>query len=189
MVTRVGCIRLKLTYSLKNWIQTLESLLSLVKTAVKFRNLHISKTLNTDKTEFFPYLSRLCTYLWGIHSLKKKSAVSRSSYLYGVNRTFSLANTFFFFIKSITRSLMLNTMMEKEKQCFANMSIPKPKVLFWNIYIKNNPLLSKSMLKYLVYCQIFGSNYGVYKSNKYLHGGWCYCIFNNLPPEKTVMQM
>ena len=85
----------------------------LVKMTAKFRNLQISKILNTN-TEFFQYLSRLCTYLWGIRSLKSTSAVSRSSYLYGVNQKFPLANAFSSIMKSITRSFMLSTMMENE---------------------------------------------------------------------------
>ena len=73
---------------------------------------------------------------------------------------------------------MLNTMMENENKRFANISIPfllifimkliaqinilffpKLKVLPWSdlkyINKRNHPLLSKSKLKYLVYCQVF----------------------------------
>ena len=106
---------------------------------------------------------------------------------------------------------MLNIMMENESQRFANISIPFlilfimkliaqinilffPKLNYFSeiyiyIYKRNNPLLSKSTLKYLVYCQIFESKYGVYQTNEYLYRGWCNCISNNLPREKTVMQM
>ena len=84
----------------------------------------LAKFLTPIQTEFFQYLSRLCTYLWGIHNLKNNSAVQRSTYLYGVNWKFSLANAFFLLIKSITRSFMLNTMMKKENKHFANNSIP-----------------------------------------------------------------
>ena len=73
---------------------------------------------------------------------------------------------------------MLNTMMVNENKRFANTSIPfvilfimkliaqinilffpKLKVLAWSdlkyINKRNHPLLSKSKLKYLVYCQVF----------------------------------
>ena len=36
------------------------------------------------------------------------------------------------------------------------------------INTRNNQLLSKSTLKYPVYCQDFGLNYGIYKTNEYL---------------------
>ena len=115
----------------------------------------LAKFLTLIQTEFFQYLSRLCTYLWGIHSLKNNSAVSRSGYLYGVNQKFSLGNAFFVIIKSITRSFKVNTMMKNENERFANISIPflalfivkliaqinillfpKLKILVWNLSIK-----------------------------------------------------
>ena len=68
----VGYIRLKLTFS------DFKKFNFLVKTAVKFRNLQISKILTQIKTEFFQFLSRLCTDLWDLHSLKNNSVVSRS---------------------------------------------------------------------------------------------------------------
>ena len=55
----------------------------------------LAKFLTLMQTEFFQYLSRLCTYLWGINSLKSNSAVSKSGNLYGVNQNFPLANEFF----------------------------------------------------------------------------------------------
>ena len=82
----------------------------------------LAKLLTMILTEFFQNLSRLCTYLWGIHSLKSNSAVSRSGYLYGVNQKYFLANAFFL-IESITRSFMLNTVMENENKSFANILI------------------------------------------------------------------
>ena len=69
-------------------MQTLEKLNFLAKTAVKFRNLQISKILNTD-TEFFQFLLILRSYLWDIHSLKDNLKVSRFGYLFGVNQNFS----------------------------------------------------------------------------------------------------
>ena len=69
---------------------------------------------------------------------------------------------------------MLNAMMENENKGFANIIIPfvilfimkliaQINIVFFKIkgtclkYIntRNNPLLSKSTLKYLVYCQVF----------------------------------
>ena len=93
------------------------------KVAVKFRNLQVSKILNTDKNRLLQYLSRLCTYLWGIHCLKNNSAVSRSDCLYGVNQKYSQAKAFSFLIKSITRSFVLNTMIDNENKRFTNISI------------------------------------------------------------------
>ena len=55
----------------------------------------LAKFLTPIQTEFFQYLSSSCTYLWGIHSLKNNSAVSRSGYLYRVNQKYSLANALF----------------------------------------------------------------------------------------------
>ena len=83
------------------------------------------------QTEFFQSLARLHAYLWDIQRLKNNSAVSRSGRFYRVNQKFSLTNTFVVFSKL--------------------------KVLLWNNNkkINNNPLLSKSTLKYLGYCQIF----------------------------------
>ena len=105
-------------------MQTLESFF-LVKTAVKFRNLQISKILNTDTNRFSQFFSRLCTYLWDIHSLKNKPALSIFGYSYGVNQKVSLTSTLIF---------------------------SKLKVLLWTIKRRNNnPLLSKSTLKYLAY--------------------------------------
>ena len=66
-----------------------------------------------------------------------------------------LSKCFSFLIKGITRSLMLNDKNEKEKnenKHFANISILFVMKLIAQI---NNQLLSKSTLKYLVYCQVF----------------------------------
>ena len=92
----VQCIRLKLTFSHG-------------KLNANFGNFNffqwrrpwsleiyrLAKFITLIQTEFFQYLSRLCTYHWGIGSLKNNSAVSRSGYLYGVNQKCSLANAFF----------------------------------------------------------------------------------------------
>ena len=131
MVIWDRCIRLKLTFSHGK----LTAHFFLVKAAVKYRNLQISKILNTDITEFFQHLSRLCTYLWGIHSLNNNSAVKRSGYLYVVNQKYSLVNVFFFLIKSITRSFMLNIMMENENNRFANISIPFVILFIYFVFI------------------------------------------------------
>ena len=71
-------------------MQTSESLIFLGKVAVRFRNLQVSKILNTDKNRILPILFKVM-YI----SLRYKYAVSRSSYLYGVNQKYSLANVFF----------------------------------------------------------------------------------------------
>ena len=82
-------------------MQTLENLFW-VKTAVKVRNLQISKTQNNKiitpiQTKFFHFLSGLYTYLWDTNGLKKHSAVSKSGYLYGLNQNVSITNAFVFF--------------------------------------------------------------------------------------------
>ena len=66
---------------------------------VKFRNLQISRILNTDAKRIFPiFVEVMCVeYLWTIHSWENNYEVSRSSYLYGVNQKFFLANAFIFF--------------------------------------------------------------------------------------------
>ena len=56
----------------------------------------LAKSLTPILTEFFQFLSRLCTYLSGIHSLKHNSAVSRSGQLHEVNKTFFPTNNFNF---------------------------------------------------------------------------------------------
>ena len=56
-----------------------------MKTAVKFRNLKMSKLLTSIQTKFFQILSSLCTYLSDIYSLKNDSEVRRSGYFYRVN--------------------------------------------------------------------------------------------------------
>ena len=71
--------------------------LFLVKAIVKFRNLQSSIFLKPIRTECFRFLSRLRTYLWGIHTLKNNFAVSRStSYLYRVYKKCSSKNAFIF---------------------------------------------------------------------------------------------
>ena len=82
-------------------MQTLENFFW-VKTAVRVRNLQISKIRSNKiitpiQTEFFQFLSSLCTCLWDINGLKKHSAVSKSGYLYGLNQNVSLTNAFVFF--------------------------------------------------------------------------------------------
>ena len=83
----------------------------------------LAKFLTLVQRQFFQYLSRLCKYVWEIHSLKNTSTVSRSRYLYGVNQKYSLVNASFL-IKSKTRSFMLHTMMENENKRFTNISVP-----------------------------------------------------------------
>ena len=113
----------------ESFIPALESLVFLVKAAVKCWNLQINKILNTIQTEFFQFLSSLLrTYLWDIHNLKNNTTVSRSGYLYGVNSNFSLTNAFCF-------SLNWRYFSEMQK--------------------KINSLLSKSTWKYIVCCQVF----------------------------------
>ena len=111
------------------------------------------------------FLSRLSTYLWDIHSLKSNSAVSRPGYfcLIGVNQKLSLANAFIFFL-----NWRYFSEMHKKRN--------------------SNLLLSKSTLKYLVYCQVFLVEMRPLQDQ--FISIWAlmfyYCISNNLPREKTV---
>ena len=102
-----------------------------MKMAMKFRNLQICKILKTDtnrQTEFFHFLSRLCTYDSDIQNLENNFVVSKSSYLYRVNQNF------------------LNKMFYS----FQNWKY------FCDIKKKFNPFVSKStMSKYLVCWQVF----------------------------------
>ena len=88
--------------------------------------------------------------------MKKKKILQKVDPLrvWGEPKIF-LSKCFFFLIKGITRSFMLNDKNEKEKnenKHFANISILFVMKLIAQI---NNQLLSKSTLKYLVYCQVF----------------------------------
>ena len=80
-------------------MQTLESLLFLVKKAVKFRNLQISKILNTNTNRIFPIPFKVMYISLRYTKFEEHSAASRSCSLYGVNQKFSLTNTFFFLIE------------------------------------------------------------------------------------------
>ena len=121
--------------------------------------------LTPTETEFFQFLSRFCTYVWGIYSLKNNSAVSRSGYLHGLNQQFSLTNAFVFF------STERNSLKYIKKR-------------------NSTSLLSKSTLKHLVYCQVFWLK--VRRLQSQCISIWAvvfyYCISNNMPHEKTVMQ-
>ena len=112
-----------------NSIQSLECLfISWWRQPWSLEIYRLATFLTPTQTEFFQFLLRFCTYLWGIHSLKSNSAVSRSGYFYGLKQKSSLTKAFVF---------------------FPNWSY------FSEIYKKRNnaSLLSKSTLKYLVYCQ------------------------------------
>ena len=76
-------------------MQTLESLIFLVKAAVKFRNLQISKILNTDTNKIFPIPFKVMYISLRYTKFEKQFAESRSGYVYRVNQKYSLANAFF----------------------------------------------------------------------------------------------
>ena len=99
-------------------MQTLESLIFLANTALKFRVLEISKFLTPTQTKIFQYPSSSCTYLWGIHSLRNNSTGTGSGYLYIVNQT-TLPRK-----EKIHRNFILNTMMENKNQHFSSFLIP-----------------------------------------------------------------
>ena len=56
----------------------------------------------------------------------------------GVKRRYSLANVFFSLTKCITRSFMLNTMMENENKRFADISIPFLKLFVMKLIAQIN---------------------------------------------------
>ena len=83
------------------------------------------KFLTLIQKEFFQFISKFCKCPWNIHSSKNNFGVSRSRSV--VNKKISLTYAFFYFLN-------------------------------WKDFSdirKNNPLLSKPRLKYLVYCQVF----------------------------------
>ena len=159
-------------------MQTQKVLILLVKVAVKFRVLQISKILNTDTNRVFPIPFKVMYVSLRYTQFEKQFRSKQIQLLvWGEPKIFP-SKCFFFLIKCTTRSFMLNTMMENENKRFANISIPfllifvmkliaqinilffpKLKVLAWSdlkyINKRNHPLLSKSKLKYLVYCQVF----------------------------------
>ena len=156
MVIWARCIRLKLTFSHGK----------LIANFVKFNFVQsrrpwcleiyrLAKFITLIQTELIQYLSRFCTYHWGIGSLKNNSAVSRSGYLYGVNQKYSLAKAFFLLIKSGTRSFMLNTMMENGNKHFANILIPSVKLFIIKLIAQINIIffLNWRYLSYYVNCQ------------------------------------
>ena len=70
---------------------------ALVKTAVKFRNLQISKKKfnSTTSRNFYIPFQIMCISLR--YNLKNNTAVRTSGYLYRVNKKFSVRNAFVFF--------------------------------------------------------------------------------------------
>ena len=133
--------------------------------AVKFRVLQISKILNTDTNIILQFLSRLCAYLWDLHSLKNNSSASRPVTCMGRTKIFTWQILLLFL-----NWRYFSEIHKKEK---------------------NNPLLPKSTLKYLVYFQVFWVE--VRHLQNQCISIWalvfCYSISNNLPCKKIVMYM
>ena len=86
---RVGCVRLKVTFLHGKLYANYRKFKFLVKTAVKFRNLRISKVLNTDTNRIFPILFKITYISLEMYNLKNNLTVSRSGYLYGVSHKLS----------------------------------------------------------------------------------------------------
>ena len=103
-------------------MQTQETLIFLVKAAVKFRVLQISKILNTDINRIFPIPFKLMytslRYIWF-----EKQFRSKQIRLLVCSEPNSFPQKMLFLTKSIIRNFMLNTMMEKENKLFASISI------------------------------------------------------------------
>ena len=134
-----------------------------MKTDMKFQNLQISGSLNINPNKF----SRLKFQPFKIMhiSWRYNSAVSRFGYLYWVNQIFSLTNAFVFFINW---------------WCFSEV---------WKK--KDSSLLSKSTVKFLVFCQVFWVKLqGLLDQRISVWAlAFYYCISKNLPWEKTIIQM
>ena len=104
-------------------MQTLEALIFLVKAAMKFRVLQISKILNTDTSRIFPIPFKLMYVSLSYTLFEKQFAVSRSGY-FVCSEPNNFHQQMLFLIKSITRNFMFNTIMENENKRFASISVP-----------------------------------------------------------------
>ena len=147
-------------------MQTLETLIFLVKAAVKFRVLQISKILNTVANRIFLITFKLM-YISLSYTQFEKQFRSKQIRLLACSELNNFHKQMLFLIKSITRNFMLNYMMENENKYFASVSMSflifftMKLIAQFNFFFlkytnkRNNPLLSKSTLKYLVYCQVF----------------------------------
>ena len=103
-------------------MQTQETLILLVKVGVKFRDLQISKILNTDTNRIFPIPFKL-KYISLRYTQFEKQFRSKQIRLLVCSEPNSFPQQILFLIKSITRHFMLNTMMENKNKLFASISI------------------------------------------------------------------
>ena len=99
------------------------SKLLLVKAAVKFRVLQISKILNTDTNRIFPIPFKL-KYISLRYTQFKKQFRSKQIRFLVCSEPNNFSQQMLFLIKSITRNVMLNTMMENESKRLASISMP-----------------------------------------------------------------
>ena len=99
------------------------SKLLLVKAAVKFRVLQISKILNTDTNRIFPIPFKL-KYISLRYTQFKKQFRSKQIRFLVCSEPNNFSQQMLFLIKSITRNVMLNTMMENENKRLASISMP-----------------------------------------------------------------
>ena len=96
----------------------------LVKMAMKFKNLQISKFLNTETNRIFSISFKVMYISLRYTQFEKQFHRKQIRlHVWGEPKVFP-SKCFFFLRKSITRSFLLNTMMESENKCFANISIP-----------------------------------------------------------------
>ena len=103
-------------------MQTQETLILLVKVAMKFRVLQISKILNTNTNRIFPIPFKLM-YISLRYTQFEKQFHSKQIRLLVCSEPNNFPQQMLFLIKSITRNFMLNTMMENENKLFASISI------------------------------------------------------------------
>ena len=123
MVIQIRCIIPKLTFSQRKLNAKFFKLFFLVKEAVRFSVLQISKILNTDTNIIFPIPFKLmCISIHNIYSLRKFR--SKLILLLVCSEPNNFPQQMLFLTKSISRNFMLNTMMENESKYFASVSIP-----------------------------------------------------------------
>ena len=121
MVILVQCIRLKLTLShVKLYAK---SLIFLLKMAAEFKNLQISKFLNTDANRSFPVPSKVMYISFRYTQFEKHFCRRQIRLRVWDEPKIFPSKCFVFIIESTARSFMLNTMMENENKRFASISI------------------------------------------------------------------
>ena len=134
-------------------MQTQETLILLVKVAVKFRVLQISKILNTNTNRIFPIPFKL-KYISLRYTQFEKQFRSKQIRLLVCSEPNNFPQQMLFLIKSITRNFMLNTMMENENKRFASISIPFLILFIMKLIVQIEILFSTELKVYVWNIQI-----------------------------------